>query len=85
MRIDLKKQIHSIYEVNLVNDNLTLKRKSAPMSLKHRSQTWKYTLIVETCENLQVRMAAIKICQTVLPEDKKTLPEVIDTVHRCTV
>lgn len=51
--------------------------------LERCSQRWNLWLngIPESIENQQVRMEVIKICQAVLPEDKKHLPEVTDTVH----
>lgn len=95
---DLKKQIHSICEdVNAVKDKVAQveqlyheeKKRTGVLEtritdLERYSRRWNLRLngIPETVENQQVRLEVIKICQAILPEDKKRLPEVIDTVHR---
>lgn len=52
--------------------------------LERYSRRWNLRLngAPEKIENQQVRIKVIKICQAILPEDKKRLPEMIDTVHR---
>lgn len=95
---DLKKQIHSICEdVNAVKGKVAQveqlyheeKKRIGVLEtritdLERYSRRWNLRLngIPETVENQQIRLEVIKICQAVLPEDKKRLPEVIDTVHR---
>ena len=94
---DLKKQIQTICEdVNSVKGKVAQvkqfyheeKKRTGVLEtritdLERYSRRWNLRLngIPETVENQQVRMEVIKICQAVLPEDKKRLPEVIDTVH----
>lgn len=96
--MDLKKQIHSICEdVNSMKSKVTQveqlyheeKKRTGILEtritdLERYSRRWNLWLngLPETVENQQVRLEVIKICQAVLPEDKKRLPEVIDTLHR---
>ncbi len=83
---DLKKQIHTICEdVRAVKEKKrTGVLETQITDLERYSRRWNLRLngIPETVENQQVWLEVIKICQAILPEDKKRLPEVIDTVHR---
>ena len=54
------------------------------LEIERYSRRWNLRLngVSELIEKDQVRMEVIRICQAVVPENKKRLPEVIDTVHR---
>ncbi|KAI9999571.1 hypothetical protein NQD34_018393 [Periophthalmus magnuspinnatus] len=93
MKIEgLKKSVDFAYDqikdikqrVDVIENSTILQLKERLVESERYSRRWNLKLygVPETVNKEDVKKETIRICQSVLPEGKQKLPDVIDTVHR---